>query len=137
MKHGVSRRTLVFIAGLVWIVAGANIFYIGIRTWLREDLGWYCKLSGAIVVFAVFFNFVFRRLFGKHIRRISGKGNSNCPFAFFDAKGWMVMVLMIAVGVTVRRFGLMPGWFIAMFYTGLASALILTGCLFLYRWKKE
>lgn len=136
MKHGVSRKTLVFIGGLVWIIAGANILRIGIVTWLQDDLSWYCKLAGAIVVFTLFFCFIFRRLSGKHILRISRKGNSNCPFAFFDARGWIVMVVMIAAGVMLRRSGWMPGWFIAMFYTGLSSALILTGGLFLYRWKK-
>lgn len=33
MRWRVSRRTLLLIAGLVWIIAGANILRIGIITW--------------------------------------------------------------------------------------------------------
>jgi hypothetical protein len=46
------------------------------------------------------------------------------------------MALMIALGISVRRFGWLPERFISVFYTGLAAALILTGVLFLaYRRK--
>ena len=37
---------------------------------------------------------------------------------------------MISLGVCVRLFQLLPGSFIAVFYTGLALALIITGCVF-------
>lgn len=137
MKHGVSRRTLILIAGLVWVIAGANILKIGIDTWIHNSMFWPFKLFGAVLFFGIFFTFVFRRLFGKNIRRIAQKNDSNCPFAFFDVKGWVVMVIMITVGITVRHYHLLPDWLIAMFYSGLSSALILTGFLFLYRWKKE
>lgn len=137
MKHGVSRKALIFTAGLAWVIAGANILRIGINTWLYDSMSWPFKLVGAVLIFGIFFTFVFRRLFGKNILRITQKNDSNCPFAFFDAKGWIVMVAMITLGITVRHFHLLPNWFIAMFYTGLSSALILTGMLFLYRWKKE
>ena len=136
MKHGVKRSTLVFVAGLAWLIAGANIFRIGFNTWLSDSLLWIYKLMGAVLFFIIFFAFVFYRLFGKNILRISKKGDKNCPFAFFDVKGWIVMVFMITLGVTVRHFGLLPNWFIAMFYTGLSSALMLTGLLFVYHWKK-
>lgn len=41
---------------------------------------------------------------------------------------------MIALGVTIRRFQLLPESFISVFYTGLSTALILTGILFLRYW---
>lgn len=45
------------------------------------------------------------------------------------------MAFMITLGVSIRRYGLMPLWFIALFYTGLSSALVLTGIRFLFSSK--
>ena len=111
MRWRVSRRTLLLIAGLVWIIAGANILRIGIITWVDDQREWLFKTGEAIVVFLPFFSLIFRRLYNKHTARIGQKSDRNCPFSFFDVKGWLI-------------------------YTGLSSALILTGILFLVQWQK-
>lgn len=138
MKYGVNRQVLLITAGIVWIIAGANILRIGITTWLNNTQGWLFKSCEATVVFLLFFILVFRGLYYKHTRRIEQKKNEkNCPFAFFDAKGWIIMTFMISVGITVRTFHLLPDSFISVFYTGLALALIVTGVLFLVFWWKR
>lgn len=138
MKYGVNRQALLITAGIVWIIAGANILRIGITTWLTNTQGWLFKSCEATVVFLLFFILVFRGLYYKHTRRIEQKKNEkNCPFAFFDAKGWIIMTFMIAIGITVRTFHLLPDSFISVFYTGLALALIVTGILFLVYWWKR
>ena len=70
MGFRVNRRTLLLIAGCVWIIAGINILRIGIVTWLNDAHYWLFKVGEAIVVFLLFFQFVFRRLFVKHSERI-------------------------------------------------------------------
>lgn len=138
MRYGVNRQVLLITAGIVWILAGANILRIGIVTWLNDSQCWLFKTCEATVVFLLFFILVFRGLYYKHTRRIEQKKNEkNCPFAFFDAKGWIVMTFMIAVGITVRTFHLLPDSFISVFYTGLALALIVTGVLFIVYWWKR
>lgn len=138
MKYGVNRQVLLITAGIVWIIAGANILRIGVTTWLNNTQGWLFKSCEATVVFLLFFILVFRGLYYKHTRRIEQKKNEkNCPFAFFDAKGWIIMTFMISVGITVRTFHLLPDSFISVFYTGLALALIVTGVLFLVYWWKR
>lgn len=131
MNFRVNKRTLLFIAGCVWTIAGVNILRIGVVTWMNDAHYWLFKVGEAIVVFLLFFNFVFRRLLFKHTERISRKGEKNCPFSFFDVKGWIIMVFMITFGVSARHFHLLPNSFISVFYTGLSSALIITGLLFL------
>lgn len=138
MKYGVNRQVLLITAGIVWIIAGANILRIGVTTWLNNTQGWLFKSCEATVVFLLFFILVFRGLYYKHTRRIEQKKNEkNCPFAFFDAKGWIIMTFMISVGITVRTFHVLPDSFISVFYTGLALALIVTGVLFLVYWWKR
>lgn len=136
MRVYVSRKVLVAMAGLVWIAAGANILKIGIYTWMNDALQWQLKLAGAVVIFCLFFFLIFKRLHGKHTRRIAEMGDKNHPLAFFDAKGWLVMLFMIGMGISIRTFHLLPNWFIAFFYTGLSTALVATGFLFLLHWWK-
>ncbi len=135
MKFGVSRKTLMVVAGIVWTVAGVNILRIGIDCWAQVSCGFVLMLLGAVAVFAAFHYMVFSRMFHKHKRRISQKGDSNCLMGFFDARGWIIMAFMITLGVSIRRYELMPLWFIAPFYTGLSSALVLTGIRFLFSSK--
>jgi len=134
MRFGVTKEALLLIAGTVWVIAGVNILRIGILTWLVDSQNWLLKIGEATVIFLLFFYLVFKKLYYKHAKRISEKEGKNSPLAFFDAKGWMIMAFMITLGVVIRRFQLLPDSFISVFYTGLSSALIITGLLFLRKY---
>ena len=139
MKYGVNRQVLLITAGIVWIVAGANILRIGIVTWLNDSQYWLFKMGEATVVFLLFFILIFRRLYYKHTERITQKKQEkNCPFSFFDVKSWIVMIFMISLGISIRSLHLLPTSFISVFYTGLSLALIATGGLFIrYWWQRR
>lgn len=130
MNFKVNNRQLLLLAGMVWIVAGANILRIGILTWLADSQSWLFKAGEAAIVFLIFFNLIFKKLYNKHTKRICRKANNNHLLSFFDLKGWIIMFFMITLGVTVRKFQLLPNSFISVFYTGLSIALIITGILF-------
>lgn len=135
MKYGVNRKVLLITAGIVWMAAGANILRIGIVTWLTDSQYWLFKIGEATVVFLLFFLLVFKKLYYKHTKCIEQKKKEkNCPFSFFDVKGWIVMVFMITFGITIRSFHLLPDAFISVFYTGLSLALMSTGVLFIRYW---
>ena len=139
MKYGVNRQVLLITAGIIWIIAGANILRIGIVTWTDTTHDSMFKIGEATIVFLLFFVLVFRKLYYKHTRRIEQKAKEkNCPFSFFDTKGWIVMTFMISLGIIIRSLHLLPDSFISVFYTGLSIALMLTGILFLrYWWLKR
>ena len=111
MTFGVSRNTLLLTAGLVWLIAGANILRIGIGYWLGTTQYWIYKILEATAVFVFFFGFIFNRLFLKHTQRIAHKKEKNCPFAFFDVKGWIMMTAMMTMGIVIRRQALLPEHF--------------------------
>ena len=138
MKYGVNRQVLLITAGIVWIVAGANILRIGIVTWLNDSQYWLFKMGEATVVFLLFFILIFRRLYYKHTERITQKKQEkNCP-SFFDVKSWIVMIFMSSLGISIRSLHLLPTSFISVFYTGLSLALIATGALFIrYWWQRR
>src|SRR3712207_7151855 len=94
MKYGVNRNVLLITAGLVWIVAGANVLRIGVVTWMNNDKDWMFKTSEAIIVFLLFFVLVFRKLYYKHTRRIEqdrkstrlNSSHANISYAVFCLK---------------------------------------------------
>lgn len=134
MKYGVTQHTLLITAGTVWLLAGINILRIGLTCWIGDDQYWLFKVCEASLIFLLFFGLIFHKLYKKYTLRISQKKESNCPFSFFDVKGWIVMVFMITTGVIVRVYHLLPNSFIAVFYTGLSLALIATGIRFIRYW---
>ena len=107
---------------------------LGIRYWMDNPGYFLFKLSEMLVIFFVFLGFIFQNLYRKHTLRIIHKPEKNPVFSFFDGKSWLVVGVMISLGVCVRLFQLLPGSFLAVFYTGLALALIITGCRFLFSW---
>ena len=133
----VQNRTLLFIAGAVWILAGLNILRIGILTWMDSSTFFPFMIGEFVAWHMLGFYFVFLKLYYKHSERIKQKSDVNCPFSFFDARGWIMMIFMITLGVGIRHSRILPDSFISVFYTGLSSALIITGILFLIQSVKE
>lgn len=131
----VRKDWLLFIAGIVWLIAGGNIFHIAIQA--GHGVWHLLSVVVAIVVFALFFFLIFGRLVGKHTNRILGFHDEKVwVFHFFDIKSYLIMFFMITLGVTIRSFHLMPDHCIAMFYAGLGSALVAAGVAFLYQFVK-
>lgn len=137
MKFGVTPQTLLITAGLVWLIAGANILHIGISYWLITPEYWLLKVCETSFIFLLFFGIIFRKLYRKHTQRISKKKTDSCPFSFFDIQGWLTMTFMITTGVTIRKLHILPESFIAIFYTGLSLALMATGIRFIFYIRKS
>lgn len=49
---------------------------------------------------------------------------------FFDVKSFIIMAVMMSGGIYLRASSFVPERFIAVFYTGLGSSLLLAGILF-------
>lgn len=138
MKLGVSKFILMVTAGVVWVVAGINILCVGLPVWNACSQPPVLMAGVSLSVFS-FFIVIFCRLWIKYIRRILRKpGEYHHPLSFFDRRGWMIMMFMIILGVVIRRFALLPDYFIAPFYVGLSAALLLMGSRFLcYGWSRR
>lgn len=62
---------------------------------------------------------MFSKLVGKHAARIRSYGEEKMHvLKFFDVRGYLIMAVMMGGGIALRSFHLVPGWFIAFFYTG-------------------
>ena len=125
----VKKRTLLLIAGIVWLIAGINVARLGIISYLEIEQRWYWYLL-SVLVFAAF-GTMFFRMSQKHTKRIMSYREERQPFwRFFDLKAYIIMAVMMGGGIGLRAAGVFPNWFVAFFYTGLGCALALAGCLF-------
>ena len=133
----VRAKYLLIIAALVWIVAGANIVRLGVLACLEGTTPVWLLVVGIPLIFLVF-HMMFTRLVGKHSDRIRGYGEERMrALKFFDVKGYIIMIIMMGGGISLRTFGLVPTWFVAFFYIGLGIALTLAGIGFLVHFAKR
>lgn len=124
----VKKRTLLLLAAFVWLAAGVNIMRIGATAYVGH-LSIIAAL-GSVVVFVLFWR-MFRRLVGKHTGRIRAFESERQYFwRFFDARSFIIMAVMMTGGISIRTLHLAPDAFIAVFYTGLGTALALAGLAF-------
>ncbi|MGN0522892.1 MAG: hypothetical protein ACI4IG_01295 [Eubacterium sp.] len=126
----VKKRTLLAVAGCVWILAGFNVARLGILSY-RELI----SVSAIHILLSIFifviFGLMFYKMSIKHTKRIKGYKEKFRPvWHFFDIKGYCIMAVMMGGGIWLRSSGLVPDIFIAVFYTGLGCALALAGILF-------
>ena len=125
----VKKRTLLAVACVVWLIAGINVARLGLISYGHIAIG-PLHILLSLLVFAAF-GAMFFKMSMKHTRRIRGYREAYRPvWHFFDAKAYIIMAVMMGGGIWLRSSGLAPEVFIAVFYTGLGSALALAGLLF-------
>ncbi|EOL41748.1 hypothetical protein RV11_GL002726 [Enterococcus phoeniculicola] len=132
----IKKERLLLIAGFVWSIAGGNILFIGLNTYAE-----YISIrNGALtlIVFFLFWLLVFKKLTRKHTKRIREYPDEKQFFwLFFDKKSFIIMFFMMTFGIVIRTQHLLPNQFIAVFYTGLGTALLLAGIIFLKNYIRE
>ena len=97
------------------------------------DLHYGHLLLISIPIYFLFHHFVFRKIIIKHTRRIVSKPeNSYCMFSFFNWQSYLIMAFMITLGISVRKYMLLPKEIIAEFYFGLGLALFSAAIYLLY-----
>lgn len=126
----VKKRTLLAVAGGVWLAAGFNVARLGVLSYQKLPQVKAVHVLLPLVVFCAF-GLMFFKMSIKHTRRIQGYQEEFRPvWHFFDLKAYLIMAVMMGGGIGLRASGLVPDVFIAVFYTGLGCALALAGVLF-------
>lgn len=132
----VKNKSLLFIASIVWLIAGFNILRIGVLSYMQHFKVFDLLLSSSI--FVIFWFMVFSKLVSKHTYRIKNYDEPKQYFwNFFDIKSFVIMVFMMTSGILIRSFNLLPEVIIKIFYTGLGAALFLAGIKFMLTYFYE
>ncbi|MCX6246530.1 MAG: hypothetical protein NTW10_02245 [Bacteroidetes bacterium] len=138
IKPGVSRRSLLLIAGCAWTIAGgilisrSLIHLIGVNHHLVLEIG------TGIVFGILFYILLFARISKKHITRITLIGIDNpCFFSFFNFRSYLLMAIMISGGITLRLSGLINPEIIYTFFLCMGIPLLISAWRFFYSYAKN
>lgn len=82
MRFGVSGKTLLITAGMVWLIAGGNILRIGVSCWLDSEQYWLLKLGETSLVFLLFSE-LFSTDFTGNIHTVSHRSQTRTALLLF------------------------------------------------------
>jgi hypothetical protein len=130
-KPGVPKSALLLIAGLTWI--GVGVMLDGWSYfWLKhENPSSFLLLSGSGFVLAlIIHHFGFLRIVDKNLGRIMPMEGKQCVFSFMPWKSYVLILIMIIFGYILRHSSI-PKSYLAIVYTGIGTALILSSLRYL------
>ena len=131
-KPALPKRWLIALAGLLWMIAGSILCFRG-GIWLDGFARWQGVLleAGGLLIGGAGYAVRFHRLVRKNVDRITRLPDRPCAFAFTSWTGYVMIVSMMTLGMTLRHSSL-PLWWLSVPYTAMGTAL-LAGSLGFFR----
>ena len=134
----VTKRHLLLANAVVWGAPGVKVLVTGIRSylaiWPSKHIVW--LVLGTICVLAGF-NWMFCRIVKRYSNRVLAfPEEKKSILAFLPARGWILVVFMMCLGVSLKFIPGIPAEFFASFYPGLGIALLVAGAMFLAKWTE-
>ena len=126
-----EKKHLYFVAGLIWGVPGIIISIKGISAYRMqpsENLWWLLLITASVL--AAFF-MMFRRIVNRYCGRIASLPVKVKIWQTFPARGWILIIFMMGLGIALRHIPAIPSTFIASFYSGLGPMLVFSSLRFM------
>lgn len=132
----IAKRHLLLANAVIWGAPGVKILVTGIQSylalWPSKSIFWLA--IGTVLVLAGF-AWMFSRIVKKYSDRILAfPEKKKSILAFLPVKGWILIIFMICLGISLKFIPGVPTAFFASFYCGLGPALIAAAAQFLARW---
>lgn len=126
-----KTKSLTLIAGTIWLLAGFNVCRIGVVSWMDLETTSVLMVVGSIVTLLLFSTMFVKMLF-KNVRRIRRiEVDKRRLWHMMPVKSYAIMAFMITFGILLRNCPAIPSAFIASFYVGLGSALMVAGAVYI------
>jgi hypothetical protein len=122
----VNKATLIFLAGLLWLVVGIVLMSLA-YSWLhllplhRSLLCFGIGISAALVVH----HFGFLKIVDRNLERILPMEGKKCLFSFMPWRSYLMVAFMAALGGMLRHSSL-PKPYLAIIYIVIGLALALS-----------
>jgi hypothetical protein len=137
-KLRIFRKYLLLVAGLVWLSAGNILFLRGSSYIFINGHHKFVEIIIASIIGALFYILLFIKISLKHITRITSiEVEKPSVFSFFDVKGYIIMCIMIATGITLRHLKIINPDYLYTFYIGMGIPLIISSLSFFKVWYKD
>jgi hypothetical protein len=132
-KPGVSVRTHLFLAALIWSVVGFFLLTNGFVLISVHGHPWY-GAAGLILGTAKTF-FVLDKVARKNMQRIKNFEDKVCIGSVYSWKTWVLVAAMIGLGRFLRT-TVLPGEIVGLIYTAVGWALMLASRVMWREWKR-
>lgn len=136
----VNKEHLLLMQVLCWLGPGIKVLITGIQAIIQvhadhpERVWWLCLIAVAV---AICFSLMFDNFIKRYIARILNfPERKKSLFAFFDLRGYIMILFFMCLGIGLKFIPGMPEEFFAGFYPGLGSALSIAGVRYLVSWCK-
>ena len=136
----VNREHLLLMQVLFWLFPGIKILITGINAMkivneLNPERVWWLALIAIVV--AALFSLMFNNFIKRYTARIlSFPKRKKSLFAFFDLRGYILIIFMMGLGISLKFIPGIPTEFFAGFYPGLGTALTIAGIRYFISWWK-
>ena len=125
-KPGASLRTHHWLAASVWSLVGIMLMTRG--GLFLHAAGRLWLFLPAVAVGTAKSLFMLDKAAGKNLVRLANKEDGDCLGGVYSAKMWMLVVVMMGLGVFLRRSGL-PGELVGSIYVAIGWALFFSSRL--------
>ncbi len=120
----VDKKFLIALSGFVWSIVGILLCNLAFG-WLfmaTNQMAFPLGLAGTLLALFIH-HFGFLKLADRNIDRIMSKEKKICLFAFQPWKSYLLILIMIVMGITLRHSPL-PKPYLAIIYIGFGGAMI-------------
>lgn len=125
-----NRKYLYFVAAVIWGIPGIIITLKGISAYRMQpsdNLWWLLMITASVLAM---FYMMFRRIVGRYCDRIASLPDKVKIWQTFPARGWILLVFMMGLGIALKHIPQVPSAFTASFYSGLGPMLLLSSIRF-------
>lgn len=132
-----KKKYLYFVAGLIWGIPGIIISIKGFNAYRiqpSENIWWLLLIS--LGVLCGFF-LMFRRIVNRYCKRIALLPEEVKIWQAFPARGWILIVFMMGLGIALKHIPVIPSAFTASFYSGLGPMLVSASLRFMAHLKSH
>ena len=139
LNPGVDKNWLQLISGLMW--TGVGLYLISLAVGWIFSLGlsplWIYWAPGCLLALAIY-RFGFTGLAKKNSLRIENLPDEKPSiFAFQEVKSYLIIVFMIGLGISLRRFTPIPKPLLGILYLGIGGGIGLSSSIYyIYLWEK-
>lgn len=123
-----SRPVLVLLAGLIWSAVGIGLTIVAVVWLISSHGGVAIALGVGLVGGALVYRFGFSKLVKVNLERIFAQAPGKekvCLFAFQNTRSYVILVVMIALGYTLRHLPV-PRIYLVPIYMTIGLALFLS-----------
>jgi hypothetical protein len=124
-KPGVPKSWLQFIAGLMWTSVGIFLIYLAGEWIMKPEVNsrWFYLTSGVILA-GLIYRFGFSRLAKNNSQRIDQiEADKPCLFAFQEWHSYPLIIFMIFLGISLRKYTPIPKPLLGILYIGIGGGL--------------